>query len=88
MLNIHLTELDAALMGDILGGDALQASAFFIDDETRTGTNDGFHVVYLSEQNRGGIVLVGNGSSGETFWTDATSAGEVYARYIADDMRP
>lgn len=44
------------------------------------------HVVHHAEFRRGGVVLVGSGSSGQTVWTDAATPEEVLQRYLDDEM--
>lgn len=41
----------------------------------------------LTEARRGGIVMVGSGSSGATAWTEAPDPAEVLRRTIIDGMR-
>ncbi len=54
--------------------------------ESATVSNQGYHIAFHAAAQRGGIVFVGSGSSGTTSWTDAASAEEVLARFLADDM--
>ncbi|MEJ0017560.1 MAG: hypothetical protein WDN25_13535 [Acetobacteraceae bacterium] len=87
MHKIDIADLDRNLVNDL--GDALaRAEAFEVPCEQATVGNQRYHVAFLSEEMRGGIVFVGSGSSGETVWTDAASAADVLARYLADDMTP
>jgi hypothetical protein len=59
--------------------------AFFATDPD--GKYD-YHIVFCDDALRGGIVLVGGGSSGHTSWTDASSPDEVLQRYLDGDMMP
>lgn len=50
--------------------------------------NRRLHILHHAGSQRGGIVLVGSGSSGVTEWTDAVTPDEVLTRYIGDEMTP
>lgn len=86
MRNIDITELDANLANEIYGKNGYQAFEC-ADPSAADSTNCGYHIVFSAEDQRGGIVYVGSGSSGETRWTDAISAQQVVERYMSNDMR-
>ena len=62
--------------------------AFEFPYDRATYSNQCFHVVHSVEDQRGGIVLVGSVSSGETFWTRAASPEEVFDRFNEGKMEP
>ncbi|WP_342627552.1 hypothetical protein AAC691_15470 [Nguyenibacter vanlangensis] len=78
MIKIDINTVDANLLADIAGDEA-QFQAFEADR---------YQIVFSDDMQRGGIVLVGSGSSGVTEWTDATGPADVLARFLADDMHP
>ena len=82
---IDITTLDPALSADIAGEEGFQA--YEAEYEGATVENQCYHIAFHQEAGRGGIVFVGSGSSGETFWTDAQSPDEVLSRFLSDDMR-
>lgn len=75
-----------------------------LDDDLRTEENrqdwvaylvpavddDGgsLHVVWNQEHGRAGLVYVGSGSDGRTFWTDASDVPDAVRRWMEDDLRP
>lgn len=78
MLNqIAITDLDRNLYNDIDNLSDFKAYAY--------GSRE-YQIVYSDLRGRGGIVYIGSGSSGETFWTDANSAEDVLLRFFDDDM--
>ncbi len=83
---IDIATLDKNLVADIAGEDGFKA--FQAEYEGATVENQRYHIAFNADSGRGGIVFVGSGSSGETFWTDAESPAEVLSRFLADDMRP
>lgn len=85
MTKIELSTVDANLLAEIAGEEAA-FEAFEAPFEGATVSNQAWHIVFAKDANRGGIVLVGSGSSGATEWTDAASPEEVLARMIADEM--
>ncbi len=82
---IH-TRPASALVAAIAGEEGFQA--FRAEYEGATVENQCYHIAFNADAGRGGIVFVGSGSSGETFWTDAESPDEVLSRFLSDDMRP
>ena len=87
MRKIDLSTVDANLIAD-LADDAAGFGAFEADYPDATVSNQGYHIVYSADVARGGIVMVGSGSNGRTYWTDAVSADDVLARYMADELSP
>ncbi|CFU00841.1 Uncharacterised protein [Burkholderia pseudomallei] len=85
MRKINLSDIDASLLAD-LGDDTAGFEAFEADHPNATVSNQGYHIVYNADAGRGGIVFVGSGSSGNTAWTDAASADDVLARWLADEL--
>ena len=83
---IDITTLNPALVADIAGEEGFQA--FRAEYEGATVENQCYHIAFNADAGRGGIVFVGSGSSGETFWTDAESPDEVLSRFLSDDMQP
>lgn len=57
----------------------------YMTDEGFVG-NSGLQAVYNAETCRGGVVVVGSGSSGHTSWTDASSLANVIKRHETDTM--
>jgi hypothetical protein len=97
MNRIDLNDVDASLLDDLSAdmGDIGTFGAFgtfeafeaFADDRSdASASNRRYHILYSAEIGRGGIVLVGSGSSGQTSWTDATSAQDVLTRYLTDSL--
>ncbi|WP_418115804.1 hypothetical protein Q9265_23065 (plasmid) [Xanthomonas oryzae pv. oryzae] len=87
MRKIDLSDVDANLIAD-LAGDVAGFEAFEADYLDATVSNQCYHIVYNDDIRRGGIVFVGSGSGGSTFWTDAKSADDVLARCLADELSP
>lgn len=85
MRAINFSDLDRNLLADIEGASD-GFLAFEADMPGATTDNQAYQIVYNDESGRGGIVLVGSGGSGITTWTDAASADDVLARYLADDI--
>jgi hypothetical protein len=85
MRTIDINNIDASLLDD-MGGDTAGFTAYEAAYEDATVSNQCYHIVYNPDTGRGGIVFVGSGSSGQTSWTDAESAADVLARYLADEM--
>lgn len=85
MRKINLSDVDASLLAD-LGDDTAGFEAFEADYANATVSNQVYHLVYSADIGRGGIVFVGSGSSGNTSWTDASSADDVLARYLSNDL--
>jgi len=79
---VSLAKIDPALLADLGGASGYQAF--------EASAPDGFdyHIVWSDHDRRAGIVLTGPGSSGATFWTDASSPQDAIARMIEDDMTP
>lgn len=84
---IDLAELDATLDREARPTDASDWTAWEAEYAGATVSNQTWHIVHSASIQRGGIVLVGSGSSGATMWTDAETPGEVLARMLADDLR-
>ena len=85
--HIALSAIDDNLVDD-LHGDTMGVEACVYDYPDATVGNQCYHVVFCPDVMRGGIVLVGSGSSGDTSWTDASSPDEVFELYLADEMHP
>ncbi|MCK9553490.1 hypothetical protein [Aquamicrobium sp.] len=85
MRTIDIHDLDTNLLAD-LAGNAEDYAAYEADYAQTTVSNQCYHIAYNAADQRGGIVFVGSGSSGETSWTDAASPDEVLARYLDDEM--
>ena len=84
MAHINMTDLDKNLIADINGATGYTAHEFAY--EGATVSNQCWHIAHNADDCRGGIVFVGSGSSGETFWTDAATPDEVLSRFLADEM--
>lgn len=82
-MKIDLKKLDQNLVQDLTGEGIRQAD---IDCREVDAGGHKCHLAFVPGLGRGGIVLVGSGADGVTHWTDAASADEVLARYLADDM--
>lgn len=54
--------------------------------EGATVSNQRWQIVFNATLGRAGIEFLGSGSSGDTRWTDATSADDAYQRLIDDDL--
>lgn len=87
MRTINIAEVDPNLLADIAGSTD-PCFAYESACPNAGFNNDSYHVVFCPDARRAGIVFVGSGSSGETFWTDADSPEEALSRYLSDDMRP
>ena len=85
MRTIDISTIDANLLDDLYG-DTSGYTAFEADYSGAAVSNQCYHIVFSADDQRGGIVFVGSGSSGETSWTDAASPDEVLARFESDDM--
>ncbi|ANA14153.1 hypothetical protein WG31_09170 [Acetobacter oryzifermentans] len=85
MTPININAIDANLLADIAGQEK-EFSAYQVPVEGRDVANQAYQIVFSDAIQRGGIVMVGSGSSGMTFWTDANSADDVLRRYLADEM--
>ena len=85
MRTIDLDRLDKNLRADI-AGEKYEYEAFEADDDNATVSNQCYHIVFAKDLNRGGVVFVGSGSSGQTSWTDATSPDDVLRRFLGDEM--
>lgn len=81
MKKIYISDLDANLIAD-LGDNVDGFEAFEADYPYATVGNQAYHIVYNQATGRGGIVFVGSGSSGSTYWTDAESPWGVLAHYL------
>jgi len=90
LVAIDVDELDDALADDlhemVRNGDHIEHEVWKAIDPEAAVSNQCWHILYLPEHSRGGIVLVGSGSNGESEWTDAHSAGEVLERLLSDTM--
>lgn len=84
MPEIDIATLDKSLISDIGGQSGYTAHKFAFDGAVVS--NQCWHVAHSAVDQRGGIVFVGSGSNGQTFWTDAATPDEVLRRYLADDM--
>jgi hypothetical protein len=84
---IDISDVDSNLRDDI-GDDTTGFTAYEADMPGATVSNQALHIVHSADGYRGGIVQVGSGSSGVTFWTDAGTPEEVLRRYLDDDMTP
>lgn len=80
MRQIELSTIDNNLLADLAGETSF--AAFEATDPAGLE----YHVVFNGS--RGGIVQIGSGSDGVTYWTDARTAIEVLDLHLADDMRP
>jgi len=85
METINMAELDVTLLSEIAGQEE-NFELFSAPYEYAAVGNQCYHIAYSREYNRGGIVLVGSGSSGATEWTDARSPEEVLIRFEANEM--
>lgn len=85
MTPINIETLDANLLADI-SGHTEAFSAYEVPVESKDVGNQFYQIVFSAEMCRGGIVMVGSGANGMTFWTDAKSADDVLRRYLADEM--
>lgn len=87
MNRIQLDDLHPALREDL---DAPSVEFTFWEDPMMDGDfvdgNRRYQIAHHAEAYRGGIVLVGSGSSGIAVWTDAATPEEVLERYLADEM--
>lgn len=82
---IDFADLDHNLRADI-DAPAAEFTAWEVDPEDKTVSNQCYHIVHHAGARRGGIVFVGSGSSGMTAWTDADTPQEVLERFLADEM--
>lgn len=82
----EMADLDASLRDDLDGSEE-EFTAWTADCLNATVSNQCFHIVHHAEARRGGIVMVGSGSSGATAWTEAPDPAEVLRRTIIDGMR-
>lgn len=87
MYRIELSDVDRNLRAD-LGDDLDGVEAYRAEYPGATVGNQCYHIVFCPKAGRGGIVFVGSGSSGTTFWTDADDPFDVLVRYFADGMTP
>lgn len=85
LTQIAIADLDRNLRADIDAPEAEFTAWTAWMDGARV-SNQSYDVIHHAEAQRGGIVMVGSGSSGVTFWTDAATPEEVLTRYLADDM--
>jgi hypothetical protein len=84
LAEIDMTNIDANLAADLIGD---TGTWMLYEAQSYKGDHVGDHmlqIVYCS--GRAGIVLVGNGSSGATSWTDCNDPADALRRYINDDM--
>lgn len=86
MRNIDISTIDNNLRADI--GSELGYTAYEAGMPGGTVSNQTLHIVHNADAGRGGIVQIGSGCSGVTFWTDAARAEDVFQRYLADEMTP
>lgn len=85
---IAIDEIDIALRND-LDAPVAEFTAWehvMLRPDGYVNDLNSLHVVHHKGARRGGVVLVGSGSSGLTAWTDAATPEEVLRRYLADDM--
>lgn len=75
-------DLDKSLVDD-LDGDAAEVECY----EGRPWSKGAIHIAFVPSASRAGLVYVGDGSSGHTDWTEASSPKEALDRYLTDDMR-
>lgn len=80
-------DLDSNLVSDITGEPGYEFySAAEFDGAYRTGGE--IQVAYSADAGRAGLVYVGSGSSGHTFWTDCSSAEDALRRFLDDALSP
>ncbi|WP_334151632.1 hypothetical protein [Hyphomicrobium sp.] len=86
---LSIADLDHNLRAEIEDTPTSELTAWEHGFADRDGLIDGLrslHIVHSAEHRRGGVVLVGSGSSGQTVWTDAATPEEVLQRYLDDEM--
>lgn len=81
---MDLAEIDPALLADLDGDEGCEL--FEVDDPKQTISNQYYQLVYHAASTRAGIVFCGSGSSGLTFWTDASSPEDAMRRFLNDEM--
>lgn len=59
--------------------------AYVVDGPTRDGSDGTCHVIYSEEDGQGAVYVTSGHGSGP-HWIHASSAAEVFAKYLADDM--
>lgn len=82
MRNIQIETIDSNLLSDI-GGDFSGWQLF----EAASPEFDGvWQILWSQDLGRAGLVYVGNGSNGATFWTDAISVEDAFSRLMDDRL--
>ena len=87
LTSISIADIDPNLAAD-LDSPASEFTAWtaLYNPDAEFDTGNRYHIVHHAGAQRGGIVMVGSGSSGRTEWTDAATPDEVLERELADNM--
>lgn len=88
--SISITEIDSNLRAE-MDAPASEWTAWehvLMRDDGFVDGNRRLHILHHAGGQRGGIVLVGSGSSGLTLWTDAVTPDEALRRYLDDEVSP
>lgn len=82
MRKIEITHLDSALLDDIDS----QTAGYELYEQP-DGRNPGdWQILWHADTGRAGMVYVGNGCNGKTYWTDAVSPEDAYRRLQNEEL--
>lgn len=85
MRRIELANLDPHLAADA-GNNMEGYTGWEADYDGDAVADQCWHIAHNVERQRGGIVMVGVGSSKNTFWVDAKTPEEVLASHHANEV--
>lgn len=80
MRTIDLTQLDRNLLADIES----DLSSWTLHEQAEDSGD--WQILWHAAGRRAGLVYVGSGSDGRTYWTDATSPEDAYRRLQCADL--
>ena len=86
-MQIELERLYSNLADDIAGDTSTGWTLHELPYAAATVSNQCWQVLWHENYRRAGIVFVGSGSSGTTYWTDASSPEDAVRRVVEDDIR-